>query len=710
MAVLESIRSRGGTIVVVIIGLALVSFVLQDMFSSGNSSLFGSSDSIGEINGHSISGKDFGTLLNDQEEKYKRNQGTTSVDENTRQQLINKIWNDYLDQYLFNEQIEDAGVAVHEDELFDMIQGDNIDQQVQNIPIFKDSITQQFDRNKVFSFLKTQLSDEKDPDGKYRQAWAEFEQDLMKQRRKTKFNNLIKKAMYVTSAQAKRDYLDKTKNVTYRLVEKKYDTIADSTLKVTDDEIKKYYDEHKHEFEQNDETRKLEYVVFQVNPTPEDRQELMKSMEALKVDFSTTNNDTLFVNANSADPFQAQSVRRGALPAQVDSSVFSGTPGMVYGPYIDGEQIKLAKLKGFKASSDSVSARHILISTREGMDEAKAMAKADSIKKAIQAGANFSLMAIQFSNDDGSKVKGGDLGWFTEGRMVPEFNDACFNGNKGDMPIVKTQYGVHIIEIMDKTKPMNKADVVTISRKIEPSSATNQNVFAQANDFAVSAENYDAFKKKAAEKNFFVVKFPTVRPSDKQVNDLTESRELVMWTYGEETEVNTISKVYEFSGKYVVAALTGVKDKGIPSFEQLKEDLEPLAKREKKADKFEAEYKAAMASAKTIDALGTKMNLAPDVSNSINFAAYQVSGHGFEPKLIGSIPVAKPNVLSAPVRGNSGVYVFVVEGAPASVTPPADLSAEKKQIVGSAQGRADNGIYTSLLKKAKVDDKRYRFF
>jgi peptidyl-prolyl cis-trans isomerase D len=706
MAVLERIRSRAGTIVVVVIGLALLSFVLQDLLTSGNS--FFRNNEVGEINGTSISGEEFANKLDAAEAKYKRNQNQSSVDDNVRQQLLNEIWNEYLDNYLFNPELENAGVAVHEDELFDMVQGENIDPQVQQIPLFQDSITKQFDRNKVIKFLKTQLTEENDPDGKYRESWGDFEQSLMKARRKSKYNTLIKKGIYVTTAAAKKDFAEKNKNVAYRLISKKYDTIADSTVKVSDEDFKKYYEEHKHEYEQQDENRKMEYVVFQVNPSPEDRDELMKSMNALKEQFQSSVNDTLFVNANSASPFREESVKRGSLGIQLDSSVFGGAPGTVYGPVTDGAEVKLVKLLGFKASSDSVKARHILISTQNGMAADKAMAKADSLKKVVQGGGDFAALATLISDDPGSKIKGGDLGYFSEGMMVPEFNDACFNGKVGDLVVVKTQFGAHLINIQEKTKPSNKARIVSLTKAIEASSKTNEAIFAQANEFAVNSENNDAFQKNAKEKNLFIVKAPTVRPTDRNVNDLNNSRELVNWAFNDETQVNDVSKVMEFDGKYVVAALTGKRDKGIPAFEQIKEDLEGPVKREKKADQFVKEMQASGAA--TIDALAARLKLTPDAQSSVTFGSYSVPNYGYEPKLIGAITSSKTAKLSEPVRGNSGVYVYVVETINEAPAPPADLKEYKKSLSANQQGRVDNGVYSSMLKKAKVDDKRYRFF
>ena len=706
MAVLERIRSRAGTIVVVVIGLALLSFVLQDLLTSGNSMF--SSNEVGEINGTSISGEEFANKLDAAEQKYKRNQNQSSVDDNVRQQLLNEVWNEYLDNYLFNPELDNAGVDVHEDELFDMVQGENVDPQVQQIPLFQDSITKQFDRNKVIKFLKTQLTEENDPDGKYRESWGDFEKSLMKARRKSKYNNLIKKGVYVTTAAAKRDFAEKNKNVAYRLVAKRYDTVADSTVKVADEDYAKYYEEHKHEYEQQEENRKMEYVVFQVNPSPEDRDELMKSMQNLKEQFQSSVNDTLFVNANSASPFREESVKRGALGIQLDSSIFGGTAGTVYGPVTDGAEVKLVKLLGFKATSDSVKARHILISTQNGMAAEKAMAKADSLKKVIQGGGDFAALATLISDDPGSKVKGGDLGYFAEGMMVPEFNDACFNGKVGDLVVVKTQFGAHLINVQEKTKVSNKARIASLVKPIEASVKTNEAVFAQANDFAVTSETNEAFQKNSKEKNLFVVKAPTIRPADRNVNDLNNSRELVNWAFNEATQINDVSKVMEFDGKYVVAALTGKRDKGIPTLEQIKDDLEGPVKREKKADQFAKEMQPSGAT--SIDALAMRLKLTADAQSTVTFGSYSVPNYGYEPKLIGTISASKAAKLSEPVRGNSGVYVYVVETVTEAPAPPADLKEYKKSLAANLQGRVDNGVYSSMLKKAKVDDKRYRYF
>jgi peptidyl-prolyl cis-trans isomerase D len=273
---------------------------------------------------------------------------------------------------------------------------------------------------------------------------------------------------------------------------------------------------------------------------------------------------------------------------------------------------------------------------------------------------------------------------------------------------VKTQFGAHLINVQEKTKVSNKARIASLVKPIEASVKTNEAVFAQANDFAVTSETNEAFQKNSKEKNLFVVKVPTIRPTDRNVNDLNNSRELVNWAFNEATQINDVSKVMEFEGKYVVAALTGKRDKGIPALEQIKEDLEAPVKREKKADQFVKEMQPSGAT--SIDALAMRLKLSADVQSTVTFGSYSVPNYGYEPKLIGTISASKAAKLSEPVRGNSGVYVYVVETVTEAPAPPADLKEYKKSLAANLQGRVDNGVYSSMLKKAKVDDKRYRYF
>ncbi len=709
MAVLETIRSKAGTIIIVVIGLALFSFVMQDMFSSGSSMFSNRDTSLGEINGKTVEGEEFQRRLTIAEENYKRGQGTSTVDENTRQQLTNQVWNEYMDEYLFNDEMADAGIAVSDDELFDMVQGEEIDPQVMQIPAFKDSVTGQFDKNLVIRFIKTQLSEENDPDGLYRDSWTEFEQALMKQRRKDKYNNLIKKSMYVTAAQAKADFKSKNNNVNVRFVQKKYDEIPDSTITVSDEEIKNYYNEHKYEFEQNDETRQIQYVVIQVNPSAEDRQVVMEEVQKMKEEFQTTTNDTAFLNANNEQGYNQTVIKPGKVNPLISDAVFAAEAqaGIVYGPIIEGEKVRLVKVLKFLSTADSVKARHILISTRE-VAEAVAMTRADSLLKAVKSGADFAELARKFSQDPGSGAQGGDLGWFTEGQMVPEFNDACFNGKVGDLVVVKSQFGAHLINIQEKTAPNRKASVSYLDRAIAPSSKTIDEYYAKANDFAVSSRDLAAFDAEAKKRDLFVVPFENLKSNDRQINDLGNSREITQWAYNTDREIGEVSKVFDLDGKYIVAALKGIKEKGFPPFEQLRSTIEPLAKREKKAAKFIEDMTKAASGKTDIEAIGAALSLPVNQSN-YNFGSFAIPGAANEPYVIGVTFALGKGKVSKPIKGKSGCYIVVLDNESASGITE-DVPANQKNLKLIMANRASSNVNNALTKLAKVEDHRYKFF
>ena len=708
MAVLERIRNRAGLLVGVIF-VALAAFILGDFLNSGRS-FFGSGNEIGEINGKTISAKEFGDKFSAIEARYLENSGSRSVDDNTKDQIAQQIWNDLLDQHLFNIEYKRAGVAVSEEEVSDMTQGDNISPQMEQIPIFKDSITQIFDKKLVVNFVRKQLTDEADPDGKMRKSWLELEDGIAKARIKTKYNTLIKKGMYVTSLQLKRDAREKNTVATFSLVSKKFDSIADSTVKINDSDIKKYYEEHNYEYEQKEETRKIEYVIFQITPSQIDREDLSKSMEKLKIEFGTAANDTAFVQANSEEGFKDELLTRTKVNPAIEAEVFSAPLNSVVGPYIDNNTIKLAKVRGFSAASDSVKARHILFSTRDGkytMDVAKA--KADSVKNAVKKGSDFATLAKAMSDDPGSGANGGDLGWFTEGQMVKNFNDACFNGKVGEIVIVETEYGVHIINIQEKTKPTNKVKLAYIGKKIAPSLATGDEVYNKAAEFAGSSNNEKAFRDEAKKKNYFIVPFETLKPGDKRINDINDSREITNWAFNQTTELGSVSKPFNMTDRYVVVLYSGMKNRGIPTFEQLKSTMEPLAKREKKIEMISKEFNDAFAAGKSLSALATKLKLNVEDSLTTNYASFSLPNHGSEPKVLGALFGLKGNSISKPIGGNTGVYLFQVLKTQDTTPAGQDPKMQKSQLTQTFSNRVEGQVYNALMKKRMVNDQRYRF-
>jgi peptidyl-prolyl cis-trans isomerase D len=334
-----------------------------------------------------------------------------------------------------------------------------------------------------------------------------------------------------------------------------------------------YLDENSSKYQQ-DASREIEYVVFNVSPSNIDREDAFSWMEDIKSDFSKTEEDERFVRKNSDAFNRVLFISENELADNI-KSLSTSTKGTIIGPYSQSfNMLRLAKLVDVAERPDSVQARHILLS---GVD---AQAKIDSIKGLIERGQSFNQLAQEFSEDQGSKANGGELGWFKEGTMVPEFNDACFSSNKGDLSVVTSQFGIHLIELTGKSKSSKKYKVAYLDRQISYSNTTYQNVFAQAGKFAAENSNYEQFNESAINENLSKRVADGLLESTNAIPGLDNPRELVHWAY--QAEIGQVSDVFEFGNKIVVATLTSIKNEGLVDLEDVRSTIEPIVRNTKK--------------------------------------------------------------------------------------------------------------------------------
>jgi peptidyl-prolyl cis-trans isomerase D len=395
---------------------------------------------------------------------------------------------------------------------------------------------------------------------------------------------------------------------------------------------------------------------------------------------------------------------KGTLMPTLDSIMFNSPLGTIYGPYEEGSSMKIAKLLDVKMVSDSVRARHILLKIENG-DTAKAMATADSLKNAIKKGSSFEMLAMTFSQDPGSGMKGGDLGWFRQGQMVPTFNDASFNGNVGDMPIVKSDFGVHLIEIMDKSKPTRQVKVGIVERKIEPSQKTFDAMYNKASEFASKNTTAEAFDSSIVKQGLSKRLADNLRESEKNVPGLDQPREMIRWAYT--AEKGDISKVFTFGDKYVIAHLVDIKEKGFLPLESVKDQVTAEVRKTKKADMLIEKFNNAGGG--SIDAVAQKLNVTATDAENVVFANGYIAGIGSEPKLVGTIFALKPNQLSKPVKGETGVSEVMVKkfNEPQATK---DYSANMKQLADGIKQRSEYEVFNALKEEAGVEDYRGKFY
>jgi peptidyl-prolyl cis-trans isomerase D len=695
--VIGKIRERS-TLLLVLVGGALALFILTDLLTSAGFIRMGRQTQIGEIGGEPIEGQEFERQVNEAIENYKLNFNSTTVDANTQDQIREQTWNQLLRNSVMGGQMDELGILVTSEELFDMVQGNRPHAQV--VRAFTNPQTQQFDQQQVIAFLKGL---ESDPDRKTR--WLAFERDIQRLRREEKYSTLVKKGLYVTSAMAKADHVARNTNYTAAMVVKRYATVSDSTIAVTDAELNEYYQKNIKKYEQ-EASRDIEYVAFKVVPSQEDNEKVLNWATGLVEEFKTTDNDTVFVNRNSDKRYNAMWAGKGK--GQTDSVLFSLPKGSVIGPYFENGAYQLAKVVDIKSAPDSVKARHILITPSKAGDAVKAKAKADSILAVLKADRKkFEEMAKTLSEDPGSGAKGGDLGYFAEGMMVQPFNDACFNGKKGDLVLVESQFGQHIIEVMDQKGRSEKRQIARVERAVEAGNKTYQTMFGEADAFMRGLSTDESWETIITEKGYNKRMASNLKENDRVVAGLESPREMIRWAFGAEKGA-TSDKVFEFGNTFVVAKLTAVREKGTAPLDDVREQVTAAVRMDKKAAQFIEAIAAALNGATEMQAVADKLSEPLEVREGIQFAAVAVPGFGREPALIGTIAALKAGQISKPIKGEQGVYAVQVTGV---IDAPAtdNYDASKLNLANTYISRVDYEVYESLKKKADIVDNRAKF-
>ncbi|HIA37506.1 MAG TPA: hypothetical protein EYM84_02580 [Flavobacteriales bacterium] len=708
MAIIGQIRRKGGFLIAIVIGVALAAFILGDLLGPGGTLSNTGQYEIGEISGEVIPAQSFEIKVQETIENYKKQSNQTSIPQQTIDQLREQTWAQLLNEIILGGQYNKLGLAVHPDEIFDLVTGSNPHQSV--IQAFSNPKTGQFNTNDVVNFLKTM---DNDATGATRAQWLPFEKAIKKDRLTEKYYNLIKNGLYITSKEARLNYEFQNGFAKFDYVLFRYASLADSIVTISDKELKAYYNANKKEHEQ-ETSRTIEYVAYDVIPSQNDTiiaQDWINRIKKEISEISDLEEVESFVNMNADNRYVDRFYKRGDFSLNIDSSLFSSDTNYIEGPFLEDAAYKVVKLLEIANRPDSIKARHILISLSENGDSSHII-KADSILNLINNGADFALIAQTTSADPGSAANGGDLGWFQEGTMVKPFNDSCFSSKTGDLMIVYTQFGAHIIEVLDMTEPIKKIKVAIVDRKIEPSSKTFAGVYAKVNRFAGSNKTSDAFRS-AAEENGLVTRVAeNLKQGDKTIVGLEFPREIIRWTY--KAEEGDVSGPFELGNKFVVATITNIIEEGYASLDEIRTEMEVGARNKKKAEIIISKLKAnddqnVEDLAHNFSANNKGFEVKIESIDKLSFESFNIPGIGREPKLIGKIYGSKVGVLSEPLQGNIGVYVFVLrEMIPAPET--SDFSANKGSMGNNLKARVDYEVFNALEKAADVVDNRHIFY
>lgn len=698
MATISEIRKRSG-LVIFLIGLSIVAFIVSSAIKNNRSLFSNRDDSVGQIAGNKITYQEFNAKIDKAKDNYILQTGKMKIDPATQRQINEQAWNQLINDVIFKEEYDELGLNVSSDELFDFVQGKHIHPSVKQA--FTDPKTGKFNKDQLIYFLKNLDNDQT---GKYKARWLNFEESLMKERIQTKYYALINKGMFVTDLEAKEEFLSENKFAEFEYVMLPESTIPDSTVDISDKEIETYYNNHKDDYKSEAE-RTLEYVVFNIEPSKEDTIETLKWIKDQIKPFKKNKDDSVFIELTSDEPFDTLFHRRGDLPEAIEDSAFNGEEGEVFGPFYDDGYYKIAKLLKIKKDTvDYFRASHILIKPKGKTDEdtAKALAKARDLLQRIKKGESFKNLAAQYG-EDGTSTRGGDLGWFKDGTMVPKFNKAVKNAKKGDLFVIKTRFGAHVVKVTaDKSSKMVKVGIV--SREVKPSTATVDDIYAKAQTLRRNITSPSDFDKQVTEENLNKRIAEKIKPSQRSIPGFDNPNDIIRWAYNHKE--GDVSDILEMDDKYIIAHLTHVYKEGTTPLDQIKSDVRDEAVKQKKMDMLADKMEKA---GSDINSIAQAIPEVQKSSEKVNFKNANISNVGQEPMVVGTIFGLEIGVLSNPIKGNIGVFRVQVNKF-SDINIPDDLKNIKERISTEKSGQSQVLVAGALKDAANVKDRRYRFF
>ncbi|MDB5261204.1 MAG: peptidylprolyl isomerase [Adhaeribacter sp.] len=684
--------------------MALLSFmVLGDLLGPNSRLLGGNNNVIGEIAGEEITIQAFDEALQGVKQNYAAQTGQQPGEEEMAT-LREQTWGQLILKVAYQKEFDRLGIAVSDEELVDMVQGNNIHPVIKQT--FVNQQTGQFDRSLVVKYLREDLP--KAP-AEQQAAWYNFEGNLGPERQLVKYNNLIKLSNYVTTVEANRYQAEQTNTASAKYLFVPFFSISDSSIKVTDTQLQAYLDENKERYKV-EESRNIEYISISVRPSGADSATVQQDVANVVQQFSSADNDSLFVKANSDTPFNGNWVNAGALPEKLKGQALE--KGKIFGPYNENGSFVIHKVIGVKdGGAASARASHILIKPENETPEAKtaAKSKAEGILAQIKAGADFAQMAAQ-NGQDGTAASGGDLGYFSEGAMVPPFEKAVFGATSaGLIPnLVETDFGYHIVKV---TAPKNTRNyqIATVTRSISSSDATRDEAFRRADELAGTIKNLEDLRSRVVQdKTLARAEAKNIRIADRSVNNLTNARELVRWAFNDKTDVGDVSPVFEIGDQFVVAALSAEIEKGYAKVADIREELTAAVRTREKAKQIIQKLSKLQG---PLEQMAPKYGPEAVVrsANGITFASATIEGLGFDPVATGKIFGLKEGARSKPFEGQTGVIVAELIKVD-KVNFSGDMSGVKKNIETSRTGRSEGNTYQLIREKADIKDERVKFF
>lgn len=731
MAIIGKIQ-KNSVLLLILIGGAMLAFIFTDLMKGGGEEV--AFMPIATAYGEALDEEAYNRLVDvyvSQEENSFQVQNQPFT-EQQRKQAADRAFNEIVRRAITEREFDKLKLTCTSDELNDMIHGNHIHPWVAQIPLFNGA-NGQVSRDSIRKFINSlevepQTEEQRAQWLDARKQWKAFEEELKDSRKSGKYAALLRKGVFVNSLEAKEAYTAQNETRKIRFVMQRYTDIPKGEVVLDEEEVRAFYEEHKHEQQyETQAARSISYITVPVVPTAEDARVAQLSASELKTSFEDTDDNLTFIASNSSNPMTTDSVEfsyggdelslpngsfapSGEYPAEIDDEVQNAQVGDVIGPYTTVLRQKqqpvvfLAKVTGLRRVQQAW-VRHILIKTGADRTETAAKQLADSLIAVIKEKNNFAEMVQAFSEDAGSLKSNGEYKWFQGGRMVPEFDNASFKGAIGEIQLVKTVFGYHLLEILDRAeRSVPKMAVVT--KAIQPSENTLRPLEDRIYEFiytVATSEGDSAFFKLANDSNYQVMD-ASIQIEQDYINSIQYPEKVMRFVFGKQAAEGAISDPILDGNQYVVAYLNNITEEGVPEFEDVKERMREEALKEKQAEV----YIERMGNHASLEEVAAAVGNATTRTAQITYGQNGISGAGNnEPEVVGALfrKELTPGSMTVPLKGNTAVYVCVVD----EVSPAPETTDYTQQLTAAKTRRqttASNLAIKALREKADVQDNR----
>ena len=707
MAILNSIRKRG-VFLIIIIALALFSFILADVIRNGGFSSEKSLTTVATINGETLT-RD---IFMKQVELTQRNLGENG----TTAQAMNMVWDRELRNVLQQQQYDALGLTAQKEQLEESLR-----MGLASNPTFQDT-------DGVFSALKVQeyIANVKATNPTAYQQWLDYENNLKSGALQTTYYNMIKAGMRSTLSEGEQEYRYQNDKINMQYVYVPYTSIPDTDVSVTDSEIEAYIRNNAADYEQTPQVD-VQFVSFSEAPSDADIADAETTISSLLKDREVYNSninatETLkglentkdyqnFINDNSDVPFQDRYFFKSDIPEAIAEDLFATPLNGIYGPYKLGNNNNISKVIGITQMPDSVQSRHILIryqgsfrasdAISRSKEDAKAMA--DSIARVLKRNRNkFEALAKTLSDDKSNSDNGGDLGYSGPGKLTKDFNDFIFDNNTGTLGVVETEFGFHVVEVQEQKNKQKAMKFATISKEIEASEKTLNEVFANASRFEVAAQKGD-FSQIAKTQELALKPVNKIGALDATIPGVGNNRSIVNWAFEEDVSVGDVKRFSILDG-YVVVQLTRKSPKGLMSIAEASALVMP-----KLRNAYKAKQIMATISGDDLDAIASSQGITVQNATAITMAAPTIPGAGAEPEVVGAAFAKAAGETTSLIAGEKGVFkvrVTAVNNAPVLE----NYASYANQLNSAATPAVNTKVYQALKNAAEIEDNRANFF